>query len=242
MKEILLLLSLAFPSRPPLPAVIEDGTCKVYRFEKDHLQILAFRGPFLFIYHPSHPLTVRETALGLDVRYVINGSFFENDRENAAHAGWLSLQGLKHADIKAEAQLSHVVRVDPGSGRMTFIDYRKFTPDSSDRYIEFQTGPLVLEENRIAETEIRASINGLREHTRSLLAFDDVGTHYFITVHESLRLDELAARLTALPLFVGRKLSAVNLDGGPSVAFFSRNHPELNYNAEDHLPILLALK
>jgi len=242
MKELLLLLGLALQARPQPPTVIDDGTCRVYRFEKEHLQILAFRGPFLFIYHPSYPLSVRETALGLDLRFVINGSFFENDRQNAAHAGWLSLQGLKHTDLKREPQLSHVVRADPASGQVTFIDYRKFEPDSSSRYIEFQTGPLVLEENRIAEAEIRASINGLRRHTRSLLAFDDAGAHYFIALFEPLRLDELAARLLELPVFTGRKLSAVNLDGGPSVAFFSRDHAELNYNEEDHLPILLAVK
>ena len=57
-----------------------------------------------------------------------------------------------------------------------------------------------------------------------------------------MALDELGHYLTSLAVFANKRLDVVNLDGGPSVALYVEKYPELNYNAEARLPILLGVK
>jgi hypothetical protein len=109
--------------------------------------------------------------------------------------------------------------------------------------IEFQTGPLVIQANVLDMPSIRQSINGLRSHQRTMLAYtEEDRMKFFITVRKPERLDKLGEHLLKLSIFEGKKLSVINLDGGASVALVSQAHAEMNHNGAAVLPILFALR
>ncbi|MBP0016805.1 MAG: phosphodiester glycosidase family protein [Cyanobacteria bacterium SBLK] len=219
----------------------QDNEIEVYTEQKYGIAIVAFSGTFDLIYHPTKVLPLKDVAQYFEYRYIMNGSFFEGDRLNAKHAGWLSILGMNHSSIKEDPQLSHVVRYNPSSGAIEFVPLEEFEPLRSDNYIEFQTGPLILHNNKLAEKYIRESINGLGEYKRALLAYTNDKQKYFIITKEVVALDDLGEYLLTLPIFSDKILNVINLDGGPSVALYSKNFPELNYNEEDRLPILLTI-
>lgn len=236
-----LFLPIFHSNTEPVVRQFKDDEIEVYTDRKYGIVIISFSNTFDVIYHPTKVLPLKDLAQHFEYRYVMNGSFFEGDRLNAKHAGWLSILGMNHSLIKEDPQLSHVVRYNPSSGAIAFLPLEEFDPVRSDNYIEFQTGPLVLHNNRLAEKSIQESINGLGEYKRALLAYTDDQQKYFIITKEVVALDDLGEYLLTLPIFSDKILNVINLDGGPSVALYSKDFPELNYNEEDRLPILLTI-
>ncbi|MEA5471496.1 phosphodiester glycosidase family protein [Spirulina sp. 06S082] len=220
---------------------MQNDEIEVYTDQKYGIVIVSFSSRFDLIYHPTKALPLKDIAQHFDYRYVMNGSFFEGDRLNAKHAGWLSILGMNHSLVKEDPQLSHVVRYDPSSEAIEFLPLEEFNPLISDNYIEFQTGPLIIRNNKLAEKYIKESINGLGDYKRALLAYTNDQQKYFIITKEVVSLDDLGEYLLTLPIFSGKIFNAINLDGGPSVALYSKDYPELNYNEEDRLPILLTI-
>jgi exopolysaccharide biosynthesis protein len=113
-------------------------------------------------------------------------------------------------------------------------------PSRDPRLVEFQTGPLIIEDGRIRSDLITASINGSSRHTRSLLATMDHRRCYLIAATERMTLVEVAAALLRVPDFRHGRLDVINLDGGSSVALYVQGTRGLWYNEADHLPILIG--
>ena len=212
-----------------------------YSFDLFQISVIAFRDNFEVIYDPTQSQSVQQIIGHFKYRCLVNGSFFE---WSGQHAGWLSVLGNHFTPLKQDRQLTHVAILNSLTSEVTFLEAESWEPSlSSETNIEFQTGPLVLQANQLDEASIQCSINGLRSHRRTLLAFThEDGLKYFITVREPERLDILGRHLLKLSIFEAKKLSVINLDGGPSVALTSRITPKLNYNEDAILPILLALK
>ena len=144
---------------------------------------------------------------------------------------------------KHDRQLTHIAILNTTTGEMVFKSAELWEPSMSDKAnIEFQTGPLVIQGNVLDMPSIRQSINGLRSHRRTLLAYTEDMMKFFITVRKPERLDKLGEYLLKLSIFEAKTLSVINLDGGPSVALDSQAHPKMNHNQDAVLPILFALK
>ena len=146
--------------------------------------------------------------------------------------------------LKHDRQLTHIAILNTTTGEMVFKSAELWEPSmSAEANIEFQTGPLVIQANALDMPSIRQSINGLRSHQRTLLAYtEEDKMKFFITVRKPERLDKLGAYLLKLSTFEGKMLSVINLDGGPSVALDTQAHPEMNHNGDAVLPILFALR
>ncbi len=220
--------------------LIEEGVL-IYSSKAYEMTIVGFNHNYEIIYEPSQPLSLGEAAEKYNFSYIINGSYFEGSR---IHAGWLSILGVQHTPIKADRQLTHMAILDTHLGYLDFPGLDLW--DSSMTHstsIEFQTGPLVIHENVIDTLSIKASINGESQHLRTFLAHtkeDDM--KYFIITRHVGPLEQMAEHLLSLPVFKGKTLSVMNLDGGSSTALYSRSHPELNFNTNRPLPILLGIR
>src|SRR5919109_277027 len=219
---------------------IVDDDIHAYTFDTYDMSIIAFRSNFEIIYDPSQSLSIHEIGQSFKYRYLVNGSFFEWSGE---HAGWLSISGNNLAPLKHDRQLTHLAILNTTTSQMVFKSAELWEPPMSDKTnIEFQTGPLVIQANLLAMPSIRESINGLRSHQRTLLAYTEEDLmKFFITVRKPERLDKLGEYLLKLSIFEGKTLSVINLDGGPSVAMHTQAHPDLNHNGNAVLPILFAL-
>lgn len=220
---------------------IVDDDIHAYTFDAYDISIIAFRSTFEIVYEPSQTLSIHEVRQSFKYRYLVNGSFFEWSGE---HAGWLSISGNNLRPLKRDRQLTHIAVLNTTTGQMVFLSAESWKPSMSDKAnIEFQTGPLVLRANGLDMPAMRQSVNGLRSHQRTLLAYTEEDLmKFFITVRKPERLDQLAEYLLKLSIFEGKTLSVINLDGGPSVALDTQTHPEMNHNENAILPILFALR
>ncbi|MBW4488787.1 MAG: phosphodiester glycosidase family protein [Trichocoleus desertorum ATA4-8-CV12] len=215
---------------------------EVYEFNQYGMTIAQLSGGFDLIYIPEKADVVKTLAEKQNYQYVINGSFFDGTYAKAKHAGWLWILGQNYASIKQDPQLTHVAVYNTKTQQLQFVDYQNFTPSRSNGVTEFQSGPIVVENNQVAKNYIANSLNGSAPYTRSLLATTDDKTKYFITVRKPVRLDDLANYLLSLQIFVGKRLNVLNLDGGPSVALYSKELSNLRYNDTAQLPILLGIR
>lgn len=220
---------------------IVDDDVHAYMFDVYDISIVAFRSNFEIVYEPSQTSSIHEVGRRFKYRYLVNGSFFE---WSGKHAGWLSISGNNLGPLKRDRQLTHIAMLNTTTSKMVFISAELWKPSMSDEAnIEFQTGPLVIQANGLDMPSIRQSINGLRSHQRTLLAYtEEDRMKFFITVRKPERLDNLGEYLLKFSIFEGKTLSVINLDGGPSVALATQAHPEMNHNGNAVLPILFALR
>lgn len=221
---------------------LKDNQHQISIYGKYSMTIISIADTFDFVFIPKNAKSIKSVAKKSNYKIMINGSFFSGTRLAARHAGWLRLFGITYSPLGQDRQVSHVFRYNLDENKAELIPYQKFSPTGDNRSIEFQTGPLVVDSNRVAQRYIEESINGLSKHTRTLLAITDQQHFHFITVRERVSLDELGNYLTSLAIFATKRLDVVNLDGGPSVALYVEKYPKLNYNADARLPILLGAK
>ncbi len=224
----------------PILKIVDDDI-EAYTFDANALSIIAFRRNFEIVYEPSQRLSVHQVGQSFKYRYLVNGSFFEWSGE---HAGWLSISGSNLTPLKQDRQLTHIASLNTTTSELGFKSAELWKSSMSDKAsIEFQTGPLVIQSNVLDMPSIRQSINGLRSHQRTLLGYtEDDRMKFFIIARKPQSLDKLGEDLLQLSIFKEKTLSAINLDGGPSVALESQAHPDLNHNVNAVLPILFALK
>lgn len=239
-----LLLALAAPDTSWMRAdtTYHDGSLAIRNYARLGMTVASWPGRFNFIYSSENPAEVDTIGARGGYRYLINASFFDGMRAHATHAGWLFLRGDTVAPLRDDRQLTRVVQYNVETGIVRFCPLAGFQSAGDSSSVEFQTGPEVVEQDTVTEAEIAGSINGLGSYTRTLLAVTNGTVKHFITVRKHYRLNDLARVLLSLDVFRGTTLNAVDLDGGPSVALWSRDHPELNYNTSDHLPLLLGIR
>ncbi|NEQ66034.1 MAG: phosphodiester glycosidase family protein [Symploca sp. SIO2D2] len=219
---------------------VKDGDVIAYQFPNYDLTILSFVDNFDFIYQPSQNQSLKTVAEEFDYRYLVNGSFFEASRE---HAGWLAVLGQEKTPFKEDPQLSHIIQYNTNTGGLNFVEAQLFQPSTQKTNIEFQSGPLIIDTNQVTPKYIKQSLNGLLPFKRTLLAYTEEDQRkYLMITQKKVKLDELADYLLTLSVFSGKTLHVVNLDGGTSTALYSQPHPELSFNEEAILPILLGIK
>lgn len=223
-------------------SVKERDGITFYDFSDEEITLISFSSPFEFIFLPKDAPPLSEIGEKMGFRVVMNGSYFDGTRLDAKHAGWLKIKGETIAPVKKDAQLTHVVIHTITNGRMEFIEWDRFKPGSSRMTIEFQAGPMVIENNTISENFIKSSINGMREHVRTLLGYSSDNLKYFMIIRRKIDLMKLAHLILNLSPFENKQISFINLDGEPSTALWCRDFPEFNYEDHQRLPLLLAVK
>lgn len=225
------------------PAVNKKAGKPEVHFEADmDLTVVTCTGEPELIYTPRPQHSVEEIGQKEHFRYLINSAYFAGTRLLAKPAGWLRLDGKIVRKISRSRQLTHIVRYDSAENKMTFLPVKNFKTDPEAAF-EFQTGPLVIDNNTIANEFIRQSINGRGKYTRTMLGIcPRHNKFYLFTFRNPVSLKEAAEKILSLPLAKKTKLSVINLDGGASVAFYSKELPNYNYNTEDRLPFLLGIK
>ena len=245
----ILILSLQLWGQPSLSQnlilsdkVYHDGPNEISVYDDFGITIVSVHHGFEFLFVPDDVDALESVALANHYRLVINGSFFDGSALHAGHSGWLRIYGKTYSPLRPNVQLTHIVRFDSTSMKTAFIDMDGFKPGNDNHSIEFQTGPLIIDSNKVALSLIQHSINGSGKYKRTLMAVTDNSGLFLITVRNRVSLDSLANYLLSLAIFASHRLDIVNLDGGSSVALFVQNHPELNYNESSHLPMLIGVK
>lgn len=221
---------------------IIDGNITIYKYTKEVvLTIISIPDTVYYLYMPMLPSSVESIGKESNWRYLINATYFSGPRSNAKHVGWLRINGHIYEPISDDKQLTHVARIDRHTGDISFTYYKDFIAEYNEDFLEFQTGPLVVENNKVAEDYIRSSINGLRTAERTLLASTDNKHLYFIICKSYKDLISIGSYLIKLSPFARKRLNVINLDGGPSTALYSNNYSKLNYNSAASLPFLLGI-
>jgi len=233
------LLSVATEKAIPPDDVLHDQDVSIYNYEKYGVTILSIPDSFDFFYQPGNTATVEEVAQQRGYRFVINGSYFHANR---SHAGMLKIDGRMYSAKIADPQLTHIVVKSKKQGAIRFVPALRYTSNEKQCALEFQTGPLVIENGRLARRLIQKSVNGPGAYRRTLLAMTDLKQVYFITVRAQVSLETLGNFLLRASVFSGKRLDVVNLDGGSSVALWAKDLPKLNFNQDARLPILLGVR
>jgi Phosphodiester glycosidase len=226
----------------PADKVYHDGPNEISVYDDFGITIISVHHGFDFLFVPDNVEALDSVARSHHYRFVINGSFFDGSALHAGHSGWLRIYGKTYSPLRPDVQLTHIVRFDSTSMITAFINMYGFKPGNDNHSIEFQTGPLIIDSNKVAISLIQHSINGSGKYKRTLMAVTDNRGLFLITVRNRVSLDSLANYLLSLSLFASHRLDVMNLDGGSSVALFTQNHPELNYNESSHLPMLIGVK
>jgi exopolysaccharide biosynthesis protein len=221
---------------------ITDGNITVYSYLKDpSLRIVSIPDSIHYVYSPKNTKTFLQIAKDMNFRYMINATYFSGSARDASHAGWLWIYGTLYEQVAEDKQLTHIVSINRLSKKISYTYYKDFKSELDKDCLEFQTGPLIIENSKLAEDCIKSSINGLRNAPRTMLASLDNKQMFFIISESSRDLITLGNYIMKLSVFYGKRLDVVNLDGGPSTALYSKNYSKLNYNDEAVLPFHLGI-
>ncbi len=254
---VLLLLSLLlFACQPQRQTALPIAEIEIHNFDEFRTTITQV-SHFEFIYNEDSVLTLSQLVDSGEYEYLINATFFdykiEDDVVHTVHVGHLYFDGTLYPskDMTPEdhAQLTHIAQYDPTAPSLVFIAEDDFVSAGGNSIIEFQTGPLVIEDNEIRMDLIEGAVNGTGRYFRTMLATTDQKDIFLITVRERATLPEFAEFLLSIDLFEGKRLDVLNLDGGWSTLIYSETQPDLNYWSSDitiyenaHLPFYLGVR
>ncbi len=224
--------------------VLGNRKSEVFYKKKLKMTVITFDESLVNIYEPKDAKTLSEISNDSGYRYLFNGSFFGGNGERFEHAGLLQINGKVITPLrkrKIERQLTHIV-ILKRSGEIKLIPQRKYRVKRCKMCTAFQTGPLVIKDNIIKRKLIKRSYNGSLPKRRTLFGFTKDGRQFIFTVRKEITLTSLAKKVLSMKRFRGKKLSLINLDGGSSVAMFSRDFPEYNFNLRKKLPIVVGIR
>ena len=214
----------------------------VYSFNTFDITLIPVIGNLNFIYNPVKPASLKEIAEKGSWNVLVNASYFAGSASKAKHVGLLNIYGKLIAQKEYDKQLTHIVRYNKKLNSIFFYDYNGYEPVNDSSTLEIQTGPIVIENNKLASNYISACINGGRKAERTLIAAIDDKPAFFIVVRDKVSLTELGNFLLQVPIFAGKKLDVMNLDGGSSTSLYLSNFPQLNFKDSKQLPFLLGIK
>lgn len=164
------------------------------------------------------------------------------------HAGFLNYYGEHMFPLKVpgeDSQVTHVVRYDTEGNDVDIYDHDEFKPSSSgeDRYVEFQTGPLLLRDSIFQNEFMDNSKNGNIRRPRNIIFTTDNGkTKYFIIAKDSYKYHELLHVALNLQPLRGKLYDGISLDGGSSIMIYSEKYPEYSYLSYKRLPLIIGFK
>jgi len=221
---------------------VSNDVPPVYHFDKYQMTVIDITGQDMdYFYFKQKPPKISSVAQKNGCKIAVNASYFAGNRQRANHVGLLSILGKLHVPLGIERQLTHVAVFNREGMSIEYFDVNNYKSNPTKSTLEFQTGPLVLDDGKVQSSFIKNSKNGMESHKRLLLATNKSNQTFLIVVRDRADLVELASYLKGIDLF-GKEPDVINLDGGSSVALWSKNNPEVNYNAGDTLPLVICVR
>jgi uncharacterized protein YigE (DUF2233 family) len=234
------------------PACIElrSASFVAHRCDEDRLWVVETTRPIVARYYSSKSPTLRQLSTREpSIALWVNASYHDGDYASARLEGLFVVHGKQIAPLKpGDAQLSHIVNIS-SQGRIIAVEEAPnanssiTSPPSSKRGdTRIQTGPLILDRGEIASQFIAASLNGADAYKRTAIGVTAGGATVFVVARTPRSLDQLARAVLDVSNYRERKLSLVNLDGGPSTALHSTEQRGLSYQADKLTPVMFGVQ
>ena len=175
---------------------------------------------------------------------LVNGGYHDGHYAEPRLEGLLSLRGKTAGELKAgDLQLTHVMSID-AAGRIA--SFRAAEAGIAARletnHSHVQSGPLILDEGKIAVAAIERSVNGKDPYKRTAIGRTAAGETIIVVAKTPQTLANLARLVLRINDYDRRRLTLLNLDGGPSTAIHSNQSPRLSYGADKITPVGFALR
>jgi len=222
---------------------IKDGNITVYNYDMLNISLISVPDTLYYVLIPKDAAKFNSVALENNFRYQINASYFAGSAKDASHCGLLKIyNSVIDSSLIEDKQLKYIASFNKAEHKINFFYYKDFVSQNDPNTLDFQTGPLIVQNNKLAEEAIKSSINWKRKAQRTLIASLDNKEIFLVVVRKKTGLIELGNALLKLSVFKNKKLDVMNLDGGSSTALYSRNFPKLDYNSNAQLPLLIGIK
>lgn len=167
---------------------------------------------------------------------VFNSGYFTPDLR---HAGLLISDGAQKVALAPnDLQLNGVVRFTIDRG--VEIIYNPNFKSDDGAVFEFQTGPIFIQDNIIADEFINKSLNGRTRHMRTFMGYSDEYSLIIGISTEPVSLYDLSEIILKSARFT--RLNLINLDGGSSTAIYIRDQNNKSFRSFKQLPFLIGVK
>ncbi len=214
-----------------------DTSATVFEYRRLGITAVAPSNGVEFLFLPNNSSSLPDVAERLRYNYLINAS---SDSAGANYrTGLLKIGGIQYGSFIEDKSRSYIVRIDRPSGRVAFIPHSAFISDSSKTVLEFQAGPLIIENGKAVSSQIQKPGE---KHRRTLLALLGNTEMYLLVTRGQYALPDLAEKLVSFSIFKGKRLDVIVLAAGDSSAVYARNFPRVNLNAEGRMPLLIGIR
>lgn len=222
----------------------KENNLNFYFHKDEQLEVIIFDYPIFINYSPNYPKSLKEQAEEKDYKFAVNFNYFKGNYLKATPAGLFQLNGTKLSEIVNDNQLTHVFVYDNQKNIIKFENVTNFISSSysESKYSLIQTGPLIIENNKIDTDSIDSSLNGNGKFLRNIFGYTDDGNFFIIITRRTYNLETLSETVLGLNEFKDKVINAINLDGGPSTAIYSKEFPEYNFQDDYRLPLILGVK
>ncbi|MGL5001724.1 MAG: phosphodiester glycosidase family protein, partial [Casimicrobium sp.] len=158
--------------------------------------------------------------------------------------GLFFVDGEAKSELKpSDRQLTHVFSLDR-NGRFAAVREASTTlPEKLDTSgVHIQSGPLILDDGKLATNFIEGSLNGSDAYKRTALGRTRAGETVIVIAKTPRTLAELAKIVLSANNYASRGLTLINLDGGPSTAIHANAVRGLSYGADKITPVGFGLR
>lgn len=214
------------------------------RCSNDTLWIIETSRPITVAFSPKAAPTLRKRFHATpNALLLINGSYHDGAYDQPTMVGLLELGNRILSPFKPkDLQLSRVLAIDP-AGRIASIRALsdEVGPNRTPTSARLQSGPAILVDGRLVGDEIAASLNGNDAYKRTAIGRTDNGETVIVISKTPRKLLELGALVLRMNDYRKRKLTLINLDGGPSTAIYSEAIRGMSYGADKVTPIVILV-
>jgi hypothetical protein len=222
--------------------IVSDGI-QWYQDPDKQFNLAIFRKPFTLTFVAEDAQTLKEQSFLAEYNLAINATYYRGSFVESEHSGLLQIKGERFWDIVPDKQLTHIVAYDEAEDTLEFIPTSDFTESRyvGEDYTLFQTGPLIIEENEIQTDLINNSLNGDSRSLRTVFGVTDNGDKFVLITRVNYTLTTLAEDILGFPIFAGKRITVINLDGGNSTAMYSKELDQFNYRESSRLPVVIGV-
>jgi uncharacterized protein YigE (DUF2233 family) len=175
---------------------------------------------------------------------VFNAGYHDGNYADAKLEGLHVFNGVVANPIKAnDVQLTHVLAINTAGHIASIRSANAANPyDENTISIAIQSGPLILDNGRIAHDFIGKSLNGNDAYKRTALGVTRAGDAVIVIATAPYALVELAQKVLKTSRYARRGLTLLNFDGGPSTAIHSVEIRALSYGADKVTPVAFGVR
>jgi exopolysaccharide biosynthesis protein len=234
----------AAPPDAPICTVTRTDAMQWFRCADDSVWIIEPTRPLRVFFTANDVPTLRGwSAQHPDIALWINGSYHNGDYARPEMVGTLAIDGTTLSAFRPDdPQLSRIIAIND-QGRIASVDPARTTLDPSAPHHRtlLQTGPAILIEGELPTAEIAASLNGSDRYKRTAIGRTDMGEAVIVIAKTPRSLTDLGTIVRQVNRYRERRLSLINLDGGPSTAIHAPAQPGLSYGADKVTPIVIGV-